>query len=137
MQGVSKMLEQTLGVSSLQQNIKKTVNTGICPQVQTHILPVSVLYIFICGDTSKPQRIHLQFKMNRHFVNAFLCPSNVLQPSPGPLKWRDSPLADMSLRALIFVEGILKFVVNCDLINTYNLTVIKQGTCIVNVFCPL
>lgn len=75
--------------------------------------------------------------MNRHIINAFLCPSNILQPSPGPLKGRDSPLADVSLRALILLEGILIFVVNCDLINDYNLTVIKQGTCTVYVFCPL
>jgi hypothetical protein len=43
----------------------------------------------------------------------------------------------VSMRVLIQVEGILTLVVNCDLINNKNWTVIKFGTRIANVLCHL
>jgi len=43
----------------------------------------------------------------------------------------------MSVDALIQVKDIWSVVVNCDLINNKDSTVIKFGTCAVNVLCQL
>ena len=48
--------------------------------------------------------------------------------APEPLKWCDSQWSDVSMRALIQVEDVLRI---C------NSTIITLGACIVNVLCQL
>ena len=57
------------------------------------------------------------------------------QTSTGPLQGFYSPWSDVSLRALVQVKDIFSFC--CELINRKNSTVIKLGTCVVNVLCHL
>jgi hypothetical protein len=113
----------------------------ICPQIVFEVEPSRSSYLspLVCiyGDTLKLHWIQLQLKMYSHFTKAMLLPVKPFAIGPGP--WKDVTFHDQtclnlhSFRWRIFGA----FVVFCDLINNKNSTVMKLGTCIVNVLCQL
>jgi len=54
-------------------------------------------------------------------------PVRSLATSPGPFKRDESPRSDVFKREIILFSTLGSFVVNCDLINSKNSTVIKLG----------
>jgi hypothetical protein len=69
--------------------------------------------------------------MKKHFNNAIFMSVKLFAAAPGPLKGCDSPLSDVSMRAFIRVEEILRIVMNCVLINNDKATGIKLVACMV------
>ena len=51
--------------------------------------------------------MQLQLKVKRQFINLFLMPVKPFATPLGPFKWRENPSADVSMRALIQMEGFL------------------------------
>jgi hypothetical protein len=59
--------------------------------------------------------------------NQFLMPVRPLVTSPGPLKRGHSPRSDVLMREIIQMSTLGSFVVNFDLLNNKNSTVIELG----------
>lgn len=75
--------------------------------------------------------------VNRDFTNTFFMTVRQFATSPNPLKLCDFPWSDLSMSAWFRLRIFLIFIVNCDLINNTNSTVIKLETSISNVLSQL
>jgi hypothetical protein len=73
---------------------------------------------------------------NKDTTNAYFMPVKLFATAAGPLKEYNSLRSDESTLELIRAEDIFwAFVVNFDLINNKNSTVVKMGTCNETVLC--
>jgi len=96
LQGESKMLEQTSGVSSPRQNKKNGSNGYMFALTNFYryspITRRSQSFTFLSGGTMKdPWRIQLQLKIKRHLTNEFFMPVKPFATARGPLKGCDNP----------------------------------------------
>jgi hypothetical protein len=101
-------------------------------EVQPHVHRNSVLHIFSVGTLENSHFVQLRLKMQRHFTNALLRRVEPFPTASGPLKFatvhdQTYPWANgLKWRA----SGTLA--VNCDFKKHNNSTVMKWGTCIIN-----
>jgi len=93
----------------------------------------SPLYFYLWGHLKYPYFIQLHLKMQRHFTSALLRRVKPFPTASGPLKFATVHEQTYPCAKWFKWRTPGTFVVNCDFIKHENSTVIKWGTCIINI----
>ena len=108
------MLGQASGTSFPYQNKGKFhIGIKVFPQTNSSLgttqqcVDIKSLRLLSAGHLNS-WCIRLQLKMNRHFTNQFLIPFKSLAIALEPLRRCDSSRSDVSMRALLQLEYILR-----------------------------
>jgi len=132
------MLLQTSGMSSPRQKKEKISYRCMSAYSFSRYSPIPFsrphCFRFLSLGSLKTPRVFSWNLKWRDTSTHFIMPFRPFATARGLLKGCDGPCSDVSMRPLRIFWA---FVVNCELINNENLTVLKSGMCIVSVLCQL
>ena len=136
MQAISQLLGQISGVSSLHQNKEKSLyqyTSANSFEVQSNMCWPQCFRFLSGGTLKNPSIFSCSWKLRDTSQTYFLCLSEPFANTHG--LWKGAAVCDLTCPCVHWFRWrtFWATVVNCDLINAKNSTVIKLGTCVMSV----